>query len=88
MAELNRCAKCGSKAELIFFKSYGERHWPMAVVKCTSCDNEEAMPVPPLDQNEPPDGGRAAAVHAKHGFAMTAAAVEAWDEKNPGPTAA
>lgn len=79
MAELNRCAKCGSKAELIFFKSYGERHWPMAVVKCTSCDNEEAMPVPPLDQNEPPDGGRAAA---------EAAAVEAWDEKNPGPTAA
>ncbi len=43
MAELNRCAKCGSKAELIFFESYGERNWPMAVVKCTSCDNEDAM---------------------------------------------
>ena len=76
MSGLNRCARCGGKAELMFFESYGARHWPMAVVKCTSCDNEEAMPVPPLDQNEPPDGGRAA---------TEAAVVEVWDEKNPEP---
>jgi hypothetical protein len=79
MPELNRCSKCGGKAELMFFEEYGERNWPMAMVKCTSCQNEVAMPVPPLDQNEPPDGGQAAA---------EAAVVQAWNEKNPGPAAA